>query len=293
MSDKAYPYGFGRINLVSTEWLEKNIGGVPDDLMLVDVQPDIHDYIKAHIPGAVYFCPSTLRVPLNGTPGKWTPVDAAQAMFRRIGLRREVPVVVYTGTGLFKGWGDGLEQTMVAYSLARFGHDHVCVLDGGLDKWLEEERPTDQAFPEVEASSFEAEVQSEMFVEYGTFRAIKDDDDVVLLDARPGNVYAGEGPWIRNGHIPGAVNLPWKSLMDPGNARLLKPEEEVVAIVEEVGATADKMIICSCGTGREATNEYLLFKHYLNYPRVKLYEGSFTEWSSYSGNPVVRGVKRR
>jgi len=293
VSDKDYPYGVGRINLVSTEWLQENLDRVPGNLMVVDVQPNIHDYIKMHIPGSVYFCPSTLRVPLHGTPGKWTPVEAAQAMFRRIGLDRDTPVVVYTGTGLFKGWGDGLEQTMVAYSLARFGHDHVYVLDGGLDKWVEEDRATAQVFPKVETSSFEAEVRSEMFVDYETFRAIKDNDDVVLLDARPGNVYAGEGPWIRNGHIPGAVNLPWKSLMDPGNARLLRPEEEIVATVEDVGATPDKMVICSCGTGREATNEYLLFKHYLNYPRVKLYEGSFTEWSSYSENPVVRGMKPR
>ncbi len=293
MSDKTYPYGFGRINWVSTEWLEENLKRTPEHVTILDVQPNIHDYIKVHIPGSIYFCPSLLRVPLRGTPGKWTLAEAAQAMFRRIGLDSDVPVVVYTGKGLFKGWGDGLEQTMVAYSLVRFGHSHVYVLDGGLEKWLEEDRSTDQVFPEVEASSFEATVRSEMFVEYEAFKAVKDDDDVVLLDARPANVYAGEGPWIRNGHIPGAVNLPWKSLMDPDNARLLKPEHEIVEIVEGVGATKDRMIICSCGTGREATNEYTLFKHYLNYPRVKLYEGSFTEWSSYSENPVVRGMKPR
>jgi thiosulfate/3-mercaptopyruvate sulfurtransferase len=182
---------------------------------------------------------------------------------------------------------------MVAYTLARFGHNDVYVLDGGLDKWLAEERPTSQAFPEIGTGSFEATVRSEMFVEYETFKKIKDDDDVALLDARPADVYSGDGPWIRNGHIPGAVNLPWKTLMHPDNTRLLKPKEEVAEIAERVGATEDKMIICSCGTGREATNEYIIFRHYLDYPQVKLYEGSFTEWSSYSGNPVVRGMKPR
>ena len=293
MRDRLSPYGHGRINWVSTAWLDDNLDRVPEDLAILDVQPNVHDYIQVHIPGSVYFCPSTLRVPERGTPGKWTPVEAAQAMFRRIGLDRDVPVVVYTGTGLFKGWGDGLEQTMVAYSLVRFGHDQVYVLDGGLDKWLEERRSTSQVFPKVEESAFQAEVRSDLFVDYETFKDMKDDDDVVLLDARPANVYAGEGPWIRNGHIPGAVNLPWTSLMSGGNTRLLKPKEEIVRIVEERGATKDKLVICSCGTGREATNEYILFKHYLNYPRLKLYEGSFTEWSSYSGNPVVRGSKPR
>jgi thiosulfate/3-mercaptopyruvate sulfurtransferase len=291
MVEKADLHCAERLNCTSTDWLANHLD--EPSLVILDVQPNIHDYIQTHVPGAVYFCPSTLRVPLGGTPGKWIPPEAAQALFRRVGLDSELPVVVYTGTGLHKGWGDGLEQTMVAYSLVRFGHNDVYVLDGGLDKWLAEERPTSQAFPKIQPGTFEATVRSDMFLEYEAFKAVKDDDDVVLLDARPPGVYAGQGPWIRNGHIPGAVNLPWTSLMDPDNTRLLKPEDEVVEIVESVGATGDKMIICSCGTGREATNEYVLFKHYLNYPRVKLYEGSFTEWSSYSGNAVVRGMKPR
>ena len=293
MSKRDYPYGFGRIRWVSTGWLEENLDRVTEGLTILDVQPNVHDYIQVHIPGSVYFCPSTLRVPLGGIPGKWTPAEAAQAMFCQIGLERNAPVVVYTGTGLSRGWGDGLEQTMVAYSLVRFGLEEVYVLDGGLDRWLDEDRPVSQVFPDVHPTSFQAEVRSDLFLEYEAFKAVNNDDDVVLLDARPGNVYAGDGPWIRNGHIPGAVNLPWKSLMDADNPRLLKPEGEIVEIVEDAGATPEKMIICSCGTGREATNEYLLFKHALDYPRVKLYEGSFTEWSSYSENPVVRGTNPR
>jgi thiosulfate/3-mercaptopyruvate sulfurtransferase len=291
MNKKEVPYGFGQVEWVTTDWLEEHLED--EGLMILDVQPDIHDYIKVHIPDAVYMSEKTLRVPLHGTPGKWIPPEVAQALFRQLGLRPEVPVVVYTGKGLVKGWGDGLEQTMVAYSLVRFGHNNVYVLDGGLDKWLKEGRPTSQVFPKIEASDFQATVRSEMFVSYDEFKRIKDGDDVILLDARPTNAYAGEGPWIRNGHIPGAVNLPWKSLMDADNSRLLKPKEEILRIVEGKGATKDKLIVCSCGTGREGTNEYILFKHFLGYPRVKLYEGSFTEWSSYPDNPIVVGESPR
>ena len=287
----AIPFGSGAVKWVTTTWLDGHLAD--EKLTILDTQPDIHDYIKAHIPGAAYLAEKTLRVPQNGTPGKWIPVEAAQALFRRLGLRREIPVVVYTGKGLFKGWGDGLEQTMVAYSLVRFGLDHVYVLDGGLDKWLEERRPSGQAFPKIEESAFEGKVRNEMSVTYDEFKCIKDDDDVIVLDARPGNVYQGEGPWIRNGHVPGAVNLPWKGQMQDHNPALLRPEAQVRLIVEAAGATADKLIIASCGTGREATNEYLLFRHYLGYPRVKLYEGSFTEWSSYPENPVVTGPNPR
>jgi len=290
MAEKV-PYGSGRVQWVTTAWLEANLGD--KGLMILDVQPDIHDYIKVHVPGAVYVSEKTMRVPLNGTPGQWIPEDAAQALFRRLGVRSDVPVVVYTGKGLVKGWGDGLEQTMMAYSLVRFGHDKVYILDGGLDKWLEEGRPTSQVFPRVEDSDFEASVRQDMFVDYEEFKRLKDRDDAVLVDARPPNVYHGEGPWIRNGHIPGAVNLPWKGQMQEGNPTLLKPEEEIRRIVQSKGATPDKLIVCSCGTGREGTNEYTLFRHLLGYPRVRLYEGSFTEWTSYPDNPVVQGPDPR
>lgn len=141
MSEKKYPHGFGEVKWVSTDWLEEHLED--ERLMILDVQPDIHDYIQVHIPGAVYMSEKTLRVPLHGTPGKWIPPEAAQMLFRRLGLDPEVPVVVYTDKGLFKGWGDGLEQTMVAYSLVRFGHNNIYVLDGG-PRQMAERRETDQ-----------------------------------------------------------------------------------------------------------------------------------------------------
>jgi len=284
-------FGDGAVNWVTTDWLAGRLG--EDRMLVVDTQPDIHDYIKAHLPGAVYLAEKTMRVPLHGTPGKWIPKESAQALLRRIGVRKDLPVVVYTGKGLVKGWGDGLEQTMMAYSLIRFGHRHVFVLDGGLDKWLSEGRPTSQVFPKVEGSSYNASIRDDIFLEYEEFRRLKDSPGTVLLDARPPNVYQGEGPWIRNGHIPGAVNLPWKGQMDAANSALLRSEAEVGKLVEAVGATDDRLVICSCGTGREAANEYLLFKHLLRYPRVRLYEGSFTEWSSYPDNPVITGSAPR
>jgi thiosulfate/3-mercaptopyruvate sulfurtransferase len=288
---KEYPHGKGAVKWVSTEWLQAHLDD--GEVMILDCQPNIHDYISEHIPGAVYMSEGLLRVSLKGMPGGYVPPESIQPVLRLLGLRPNLPVVVYTGTGPFSGWGNGLEQTMVAYSLARFGHDQVYVLDGGIDKWKEEGRPLTKVFPKVEESDFTVGVRREYFLEYEEFKAIKDRDDVLLLDARPSAVYEGQGPWIKAGHIPGAVNLPWASLMDEKNKRLLKPDEEIQAILDARGVTRDKVIVCSCGTGREATNEFLLFKWYLGYPKVRIYEGSFTEWSSYGENPTVTGSNPR
>jgi thiosulfate/3-mercaptopyruvate sulfurtransferase len=279
--------GKGPVKLVSTEWLQQHLND--PNLLIIDAQPNIHDYIQEHIPGAVQFDECLLRIPLRGLPGQYIPPEAMQMLLRRIGVRADVPVLVYTGKGIYKGWGDGLLQTMVAYSLIRFGHKNVYVLDGGLDKWKAEKRPLSQVFPKIEESDFKVEVQRDMFVDYKEFRMLREKKETFVIDARPADVYQGQGPWIRPGHIPGAINVPWRTLMDDNNPALLKPKNEILGILEKNEVQPHRFIICSCGTGREATNQFLLLKYYLGYPHVKIYEGSFTEWTSYPDNPTVTG----
>jgi len=291
---KDYPYGKGSVKWVSTEWLAEHL--TDDKLMILDVQPNVHDYIYEHIPGATYMNEGLLRVPRRGLPAQYVEPEVVQSNARRVGLQVDVPVVVYTGAGPTRGWGDGLEQTMMAYSLARFGHRNVYLLDGGIEKWKAEKGALSKLFPEPEVfeeSEFDVEVQQEYFVDYQSFKNMKDTEGVILLDARPAAVYEGQGPWMKPGHIPGAINVPWKSFMDADNPRLLRPDEEIEEIADRHGIVPEKTVICSCGTGREATAEFVLFKWYLGYPKVLIYEGSFTEWSSYPANPTVTGKNPR
>jgi len=292
-----YPYGKGDgvVQWVSTAWLGSHL----DDrnLMILDCQPNIHEYVQDHIPGAVYWHEGLFRIHEGNIPTRWIPPEAAQILFRSLGLEPDKPVVVYSSSGPLSTCttfiGDGLEQTMVAYTLARYGHRKVYVLDGGFEKWKEEGRPLTREYGTTTLSSFTVHLRQDYFIRYNEFRKIKDNPDVILLDARPTAFYEGQGPWMKPGHIPGAVSLPWKSLMDDRNRKLLKPVDQLEALVKATGATPDKRVICSCGTGREATNEFLLFRWYLGYPDVKVYEGSFTEWIAYKENPVVTGKNPR
>jgi thiosulfate/3-mercaptopyruvate sulfurtransferase len=287
--DQPYPGGSEKVKWASTGWLEDHL---EDDITIIDAQPNGHDYIAEHVPGAVFLNEEFLRAAKRGLIGQFMCLKAVEPYYQRVGVRNGRPVVVYTGKGAVKGFGDGLEQTMMAYGLTRYGHNHVYILNGGMEKWKAENRPLTQDFPKLETGNFKGEVR-DYFIPYEEFKATKDRDDVVLLDARPPAVYEGKGPWRKGGHIPGAINLPWASLMSPDNTRLLKPDEEIMTKVEAAGATKDKLIICSCGTGREATNEFNLFKWYLGYPRVKIHEGAFTEWTSYPENPTVLGKNPR
>lgn len=286
-----YPRGDGKVKLVTTDWLAEHLHDA--DLTVLDTQPDVHDYIREHIPGAVYLNEGVLRVPDRGFPTTYGPLACLQESFRRVGLEADSPVVVYTSKGAFSGRGDGLAQTMMAYTLAKYGHNVVYVLDGGLDTWKSEGRELSQEFPTVEPSRFTVEARGDYAIGYEEFVRVKDDEDVIVLDARPAKVYAGQGPWRMPGHIPGAVSLPWRSLMDDENPALLKPNDALDMILEEHGIDRSRTVICTCGTGREATNEFILFKWFYLYPKVRLYEGSFTEWAAHPDNPVVVGSEPR
>jgi thiosulfate/3-mercaptopyruvate sulfurtransferase len=290
---KTYPYPLGKsiVKWISTDWLADHID--EEDLLILDVQPNVHDYIMGHLPGAIYLNEGLLRSAQDRMPAMYVPPEALQSVLSRAGIDPNRPVVVYSAAGQFSkcaaGFGDGLEQTMMAYSLIRFGHNNVYILDGGLEKWKSEGRGLTKVFPSWQPSNFEVRVRNEYFIEYEEFKRLMDQEDVILFDARPFEVYKEGGLWIKNGHIPGANSLPWRTLMTKDNARLMKSEEELQELVGRFNITPEKTLIIYCGTGREATNEFLFFKFYLGHERVRIYEGSFTEWSSHPENQTVSG----
>jgi thiosulfate/3-mercaptopyruvate sulfurtransferase len=285
----------GVVSWVTPEWLEahrKDAG-----LIITDCRQNSHAYFTEHIPGAIHLNEALLRMHIGGMPVRWIPAGLAQVLFRTLGFEQDSPIVVYSEcrpkNASASASGDGLEAAFVAYSLARFGCRRVMILDGGLEQWRAEGRPLAQDSGESSPSGFTVEIQIDLFIGYEECVRIKDSPDVVLSDTRPRSWYEGSGPWRKPGHIPGAVSLPATDLLDPDNPTLLKPEGEIRTILNELGITPEKTIICSCGTGRTAASVFLIIKWYLGYPDVVMYEGGFTEWVSHTENKTVTGKKPR
>lgn len=292
MKTDPYPPGDSLVKWVSTDWLAKHIND--GDLMLLDVQPNVHDYIMGHLPGAIYLNEGLLRSAGNGLPAMYVPPEAVQPIFSRAGLSENTPVLIYSGSGRYsrctRGLGEGLEQTMMAYSLLRFGHNRVYILNGGLEKWKEEGHELTKLFPKWEPTDFKVQLRRDYFVDHEEFKRLRERDDVIVLDARPFDSYKEGGLWMKKGHVPGALSLPWRCLMNEENPKLLKSDEELQQIVGKFDdITPDKTLLIYCGTGREATNEFLILKFYLGHDKARIYEGSFTEWSAYPENPTVMG----
>lgn len=283
------------MNSNSISWIEADeLNQIIDSsITILDVQPDIHDYIKEHIPGAVYFHENHLRAYHGNLPSHYSPSICIQNLFQQVGLNQNQTVIVYGSDGSFSGKGDGLEQPMVAYSLARFGHTKIRLLNGGLSSWIESGFSLTKTYPHVDISNFSVNLISDLFVNYNQFIEIKDNKDTVIVDVRPRSVYQGEGLWSKPGHIPGAVNLPWRLLMSHDNPRLLRSESSLRELSYARSVIPEKQIILYCGTGREATAAFIVFKYLLNYPAVKIFEGSFTEWVAHPENETVTGPQPR
>ena len=81
--------------------------------------------------------------------------------------------------------------------------------------------------------------------------------------------------------------------MTKENPKLMKSDEELMQLISKFNIAPDKTLLIYCGTGREATNEFLFFKFYLGHELVRIYEGSFTEWSSHPENATVTGENPR
>lgn len=112
----------------------------------------------------------------------------------------------------------------------------------------------------------------------------------VLIDVRQADLFGGEkGPWKRKGHIKGSINHFWA--MDLNEDGTWKSGEELLRSYEKGGAAPDKTVIVTCGQGIMAAHTYFTLKYLLDFPKVRLYDGSFNEWSNVDGLPVETGIR--
>lgn len=271
----------GRLEIVSAR---RAAGLIADGrLHVLDARP-VAKYLAGHLPGAVHIEDECLRRSISGMPAQYLPECDLGIVFEGAGVTTDKPTLVYSDGD------DALAATMTAYCLLKAGHPHAMVLDGGFEAWRGN-HPTTQAYATFDIAPWRGTSRGEaMVASLADARRASEDFMGTLVDARPAKVYRGEGKgWARNGHIPEAVNLDWTSLMHADNGALFKPRKEIEKLLADAGVRKEDPTIVYCGTGREATLLYLYMRCVLEWPRVRLYEGSWTEWSSRPELAVATG----
>lgn len=246
------------------------------NILIVDLCNDTL-YSKKHIPGAVHISSQELMSGSVPGPNKLPPKERLEAMVNSIGLTDDKHVVVYDDEG--GGWAGRF-----IWTLDVIGHKNWSYLNGGLIAWHNEGFPTTSEVPEPKSIERNVTIDRTPVIEAEEIMAQLDSGDLQIWDARTPEEYSGErGVAERNGHIPGAINCNWTSMMDfKRNQRILDDAKERLA---ELGIHSDKPTITHCQSHHRSGFTYMLAR-ILDFKDIKAYEGSWAEWGNRNDTPI-------
>jgi len=279
------------VQFVSPEWVAANAQA--PNLRVLDVRNAPLEYIAGHLPNAVNIADTAFRGPNGVLPVQYWENNKLGEIFAKSGVANNSRVLVYSSGN------DVLGATMVAYLLERSGVNDIYVLDGGFAGYKAAGQTTTKQFPRYSAGTFTVKDNPAIRVSLQQVEQLIGKPGVAFIDPRPPELFRGEKDiWVRNGHIPGARNIPWPTFTEANNAQenlknphKLKSLDEIRKLLAERGIKPSDDIVVTCSTGREATLQYLVLKHLLNYPKVRIYEGSWTEYST-TNLPVATGPEK-
>lgn len=281
--------------IVSTDWLadhldDPNLRVFESTVFLHHVEegPDAPyrvesgraQYDAAHIPGAGFIDIANDLSDTNApTHFMMPPPDRFAEVVGRAGLGDGARVVVYSRGN--KQWA-----TRLWWMLRAMGFDNAAVLDGCWEKWTAEGRPTSDAPATYPPATFTPRPRPELFAGKEAVAAAMDDPGTCTINALLPELHRGESKrYGRAGHIPGSVNLPCGTLLDPESNTFLPPDA-VQARLEAVGAVPDKQNIVYCGGGIAATLDAFLM-YQLGYEDVSVYDASMSEWAKDESLPIA------
>jgi thiosulfate/3-mercaptopyruvate sulfurtransferase len=272
--------------LVTTSWLADHLED--PGLVVVESDEDVLLYDTGHIPGAIKV---DWHLDLND-PVTRDYVDGerfAELMSAK-GIGRDDTVVFYGDN--FNWWA--------AYALwvfTLFGHPDVRLLNGGRMKWIEEGRPmvTDVAtrpaarYPAVQRDDPPIRAFREDVSRHLTSRGR-------LVDVRSPGEFSGEllhmpdypqEGALRGGHIPGAASVPWKRAANDDGTFKSADELRGIYAQEQKLSEGDDVIVY-CRIGERSSHTWFVLHHLLGYPRIRNYDGSWTEWGNLVRAPIER-----
>ncbi len=273
--------------LVSTAWLAEHLHD--PQLRILESDEDVLLYEMGHIPGAQKI---DWHADLNDPVERdYIAPEGFTALLRAKGIDASTPVVLY---GDKNNW-------WAAYALwvfELFGFTQVRLLDGGRAKWEAEGRPMVTDVPRVAPSTYTAPARDDARI-----RAFL--PDVLLhqrargamIDVRSPQEYSGERTHmpeypqegtLRGGHIPGARSVPWARAANADGT--FRSAAELRAIYEtEAGLRPTDDVVTYCRIGERSSHTWFVLSYLLGYPKVRNYDGSWTEWGNAVRTPITKG----
>ena len=247
----------------------------PDQLSIVDVRDTWEFEEIGHIPEAVNIPFDSFRSE-TGKTGMLPERANWERLLTAAGIAETDNIVAYDDT-------HGVFAARFLLTAEVYGHppERLYLLNGDYSAWNQEYNTvsgTDADTTTTDSSTYKTTAQSDVtsspLVGYETVQAAVDDPMAVLVDTRDPSEYAA-------GHLPGAINLDWRAVVDD-ETRGLKPPSERKAIFDSAGITPETHVVLYCNTARRISHTYIVLRS-LGYTDIDFYEGSLTEWRARDG----------
>ncbi|HNX51494.1 MAG TPA: sulfurtransferase [Thermoanaerobaculaceae bacterium] len=278
--------------VVDTLWLATHLDA--PNLRIVECDADSRLYDHGHIPGAVRLdCQADL---VDLASRDLVSRDELEALAGRLGIGNGTDVVFY-----------GDEHNILAchaYWVFRlFGHTRMKILNGGRTRWIADGQRLVRDVPRVAVSRYMSIDRTQ------EFRALREDVlrhigwpdprfprvnliGRALVDDRSPAEYEGQfrpdgeypARFRRSGHIPGACNLPWRELVRADGT--FRTTEEIKRVLVRKGLTPEKDIVVYTRIGERSSLVWFVLHELLGFPKVRNYDGSWTEWGNMVGMPI-------
>jgi thiosulfate/3-mercaptopyruvate sulfurtransferase len=275
--------------VVSAKWLMEHIDD--RDVRIIDVSFERDRYATGHIPNAVFADWRTDLADPEGIHYFILPRRDFEELMSEIGVTRNTQLVFY----------DDFDNRLAIRALwvaEYYGHTNAAILEGGVQAWEDSGyRLTDNS-PKFRSTRYTVRsVNSGLNVDKEYVRRNLSNPDVLFVDGRPRGMFTGvtngkeihTGEMVaRRGHLPGAVNQPWKTLIDQQSAFL--DENTLQAMFEEKGIVRSKQaVVFYCNEGVHAAFDWFVAAKILGYENAKIYDGSMSEWAADANLPLVLG----
>lgn len=271
-------------DLVTTEWLAANLGRLTvldaTWFLPTEKRDAAAEYVASHLPGAVRFDIDAIADRTTPLPHMLPSAAAFATAVAALGISNDSRVVVYDRNAM-------APAARVWWTFRVFGHDAVAVVDGGFAQWTLEHRPVEIGVPKPAPGRFTAEARSELVADLPWVESVMIERNAQIVDARTaGRFHATEPeprPGLRGGHIPGSINLPFRSLLTERGTLL--PVADLRDRFAEAGVDTARPVIALCGSG--VTASLIAFAlHRLGVADAAVYDGSWAEWGSLAYTPV-------